>query len=128
MSRACSETSGGLLSPQEKISIIADKMYGAAKVEYSEQADADIQRYTKLGFDKLPICMAKTQYSFSGDAGLKGAPTGHTLHIRECTASIGAGFIVPLVGEMMMMPGLPTRPAYFDIDIDPDSGRIVGLS
>lgn len=68
---------------QEKIKAIAVKMYGAAEVEYEEQAEKDIKRYNELGFDKLPICIAKTQYSFSGDAEKKGAPTGHTLKIRE---------------------------------------------
>jgi formyltetrahydrofolate synthetase len=72
--------------------------------------------------------MAKTQYSFSHDAKLKGAPEGFTLPIRDVRASAGAGFIYPLVGSMMTMPGLPTRPGYYDIDIEPGTGRVLGLS
>jgi len=113
---------------KEKISAIAEKVYGAAKVEYSEDAEKDIERYTRQGFAGLPICMAKTQYSFSGDAEKKGAPTGFTLVINRVGASVGAGFLVPLVGTMQMMPGLPTRPAFFEIDIDFETGKIVGLS
>jgi formate--tetrahydrofolate ligase len=75
-------------------------MYGAAGVEYSEEAEKDIELYTKQGFGSLPICMAKTQYSFSGDAVKKGAPTGFTLLINRVSASVGAGFLVPLVGEL----------------------------
>lgn len=81
VSLRCLKTRGVFV--QEKIWIIAEKMYGAGKVEYSERAEADIERYTRQGFDKLPICMAKTQYSFSGEAENKGAPSGFTLHIRE---------------------------------------------
>ena len=92
------------------------------------QAEAQIELYTKQGFGHLPICMAKTQYSFSHDAKEKGAPSGFTLPIRDVRASVGAGFIYPLVGTMSTMPGLPTRPCYYDIDIDLETGRIVGLS
>lgn len=113
---------------KDKISAIAEKMYGAAGVEYSEEAEKDIELYTKQGFGSLPICMAKTQYSFSGDAVKKGAPTGFTLLINRVSASVGAGFLVALVGTMQMMPGLPTRPAFFEIDIDFETGKIVGLS
>ena len=84
--------------------------------------------YTEQGFSNLPICMAKTQYSFSHDASLKGAPTGFVLPIRDVRASIGAGFIYPLVGTMSTMPGLPTRPCFFDIDLDTTTGKIIGLS
>lgn len=84
---------------QEKIEIIAKKMYGAASVSYSEEADQDVERYNKLGFSKLPICMAKTQYSFSGDADKKGVPTGFDLLVNRVGASVGAGFLVPLIGE-----------------------------
>eukprot|EP00877_Chromochloris_zofingiensis_P000246 jgi/Chrzof1/10221/Cz04g33040.t1 len=113
---------------KEKIEIIAKRTYGAADISYSPQAEAQIDKYTRMGFDKLPICMAKTQYSFSHDATLKGAPSGFTLPIRDVRASVGAGFVYPLVGNMMTMPGLPTRPCFYDIDIDPETGRIVGLS
>ncbi|GBF94440.1 10-formyltetrahydrofolate synthetase [Raphidocelis subcapitata] len=115
------------LSIKEKIEAIA-RSYGAEGVSYSPEAEAQIAKYTRMGFDGLPICMAKTQYSFSHDAKLKGAPSGFVLPIRDVRASVGAGFIYPLVGSMMTMPGLPTRPGYYDIDIDPKSGRVMGLS
>lgn len=84
--------------------------------------------YSKQGFSGLPICMAKTQYSFSHEASKKGAPTGFTLPIRDVRASIGAGFIYPLVGTMSTMPGLPTRPCFYDIDLDTATGKVIGLS
>uniref|UniRef100_A0A7S0WIR1 formate--tetrahydrofolate ligase n=1 Tax=Chlamydomonas leiostraca TaxID=1034604 RepID=A0A7S0WIR1_9CHLO len=111
-----------------KIEIIAKEMYHAAGVEYTEQAEAQIEKYTRMGFHNLPICMAKTQYSFSHDPKAKGAPSGFTLPIRDVRASVGAGFLFPLVGNMMTMPGLPTRPCFYDIDIDMKTGKIVGLS
>ncbi|KAF3791326.1 Formate--tetrahydrofolate ligase [Nymphaea thermarum] len=114
-------------SIKEKIEAIA-RSYGAAGVEYSEQAEKQIEMYSRQGFSELPICMAKTQYSFSHNAALKGAPDGFVLPIRDVRASIGAGFIYPLVGTMSTMPGLPTRPCFFDIDIDPVTGQIRGLS
>lgn len=113
---------------KEKIEIIAKECYHAAGVEYLPEAEAQIEKYTRMGFDKLPICMAKTQYSFSHDASLKGAPSGFILPIRDIRASVGAGFLFPLVGSMMTMPGLPTRPCFYDIDIDPATSRVVGLS
>lgn len=113
---------------QDKIAAIACGTYGAADVSYSPEAEAQIEKYTRMGFGGLPICMAKTQYSFSHDATLKGAPSGFTLPIRDVRLSAGAGFLYPLVGNMMTMPGLPTRPAYYDIDIDPQTGRVLGLS
>lgn len=112
---------------QAKIEAIAKEVYGAASVEYLPQAENQIQLYTKMGFDNLPICMAKTQYSFSADASAKGAPSGFVLPIRDVRASVGAGFLYPLVGDMMMMPGLPTRPGFYEIDLD-SSGHVVGLS
>ncbi|KAL9233617.1 hypothetical protein vseg_008589 [Gypsophila vaccaria] len=115
------------ISIKEKIEAIA-KSYGAAGVEYSEQAEKQIAMYTSQGFTHLPICMAKTQYSFSHNAAEKGAPSGFILPIRDVRASIGAGFIYPLVGTMSTMPGLPTRPCFFDIDIDTTTGRVIGLS
>eukprot|EP01018_Ginkgo_biloba_P005989 Gb_40581 [translate_table: standard] len=115
------------ISIKEKIGMIA-KSYGAAGVEYSEQAEKQIETYTRQGFSGFPICMAKTQYSFSHIASSKGAPTGFTLPIREVRASIGAGFICPLVGTMSTMPGLPTRPCFFDIDMDLTTGKVLGLS
>ncbi|PNX72060.1 formate-tetrahydrofolate ligase-like protein, partial [Trifolium pratense] len=112
---------------KEKIEAIA-KSYGASGVEYSEQAEKKIEMYTKQGFSGLPICMAKTQYSFSDNAAAKGAPTGFILPIRDVRASIGAGFIYPLVGTMSTMPGLPTRPCFYDIDLDTTTGKVIGLS
>ncbi|GAB2286999.1 hypothetical protein Dimus_021385 [Dionaea muscipula] len=132
--KACENTTQPLkflypldISIKEKIEAIA-RSYGANGVEYSEQAEKQIDIYSRQGFSNLPICMAKTQYSFSHDPSAKGAPSGFILPIRDVRASIGAGFIYPLVGSMSTMPGLPTRPAFFDIDIDTTTGRVVGLS
>jgi len=116
------------LTIKEKIEIIARQVYRADGVEYLPAAEAAIELYTKQGFAGLPICMAKTQYSFSHDATKKGAPTGFTLPIRDIRASCGAGFLYPLVGDMPTIPGLPTRPAYYLIDVDCKTGKIVGLS
>lgn len=115
------------ISIKEKIGAIA-RSYGAAGVEYTEQAEKQIEMYSKQGFSNLPICMAKTQYSFSHNAAEKGAPSGFILPIRDVRASIGAGFIYPLVGTMSTMPGLPTRPCFFDIDLDTTTGKVIGLS
>jgi len=112
---------------KEKIEIIAKKIYGAAGVEYSPIAEEKIKLYTSMGLDKLPICMAKTQLSISHDPALKGAPSGFVIPIKDIRASVGAGFLYPLLGDMMTMPGLPTRPAFYDVDIDPITGRITGL-
>lgn len=112
---------------KDKIEAIA-KSYGADGVEYSEEAEKQIEMYTKQGFTNLPICMAKTQYSFSHDASKKGAPSAFILPIRDVRASIGAGFIYPLVGTMSTMPGLPTRPCFYEIDIDTSTGKVIGLS
>ncbi|XP_052187476.1 formate--tetrahydrofolate ligase isoform X2 [Diospyros lotus] len=115
------------ISIKEKIEAIA-KSYGASGVEYSEQAEKQIEMYSKQGFSNLPICMAKTQYSFSHNAAEKGAPSGFVLPIRDVRASVGAGFLYPLVGTMSTMPGLPTRPCFYDIDLDSATGRVIGLS
>ena len=93
-----------------------------------KQADKQIEMYSRQGFSGLPICMAKTQYSFSDNAAKKGAPSGFVLPIRDVRASIGAGFIYPLVGTMSTMPGLPTRPCFYDIDLDTTTGKVIGLS
>ncbi len=111
---------------KDKIEAIATQIYGAAGVEYSADADRQIASYEKAGFGNLPICMAKTHLSISHDPSLKGAPTGFTVPVREVRASVGAGFIYPLLGEMRTMPGLSARPAYLDVDIDED-GSVVGL-
>jgi len=112
---------------KEKIEAICREIYRADGVDYSPEAEAKIMLYTKLGFDKLPMCMAKTHLSFSTDATLKGAPTGFRVMIRDIRASVGAGFLYPLLGEMRTMPGLPTRPSYYDIDLDLKTGKVVGL-
>jgi formyltetrahydrofolate synthetase len=116
------------LTIKEKIETIAREVYGADGVDYSELAEDRIREYTRLGYDKLPICMAKTHLSLSHDPVLKGVPRGFRIPIRDVSASIGAGFLYPLLGTMSTMPGLPTRPAYYDIDIDFETGRILGLS
>ncbi len=116
------------LSIKDKIETIAREVYGADGVDYSAEAEKQIADYTRLGFDKIPICMAKTHLSLSGDASLKGVPTGFRIAVREVRASVGAGFLYPLLGTMSTMPGLPTRPAFYDIDLDLETGRILGLS
>lgn len=113
---------------KEKIATIATAVYGAKGVEFSEKAEKQIERYNKMGFDKLPICMAKTQLSFSHDPKLKGAPSGFIVPVREIRASVGAGFLFPLLGEMSTMPGLSTRPGFYDIDLNLETGKIMGLS
>mgnify|MGYP002682322212 FL=1 len=113
---------------KDKIETIAREVYGADGVDYSPEAEDLINEYTRLGYDKLPICMAKTHLSLSHDASLKGVPKGYRIPIRDISASIGAGFLYPLLGTMSTMPGLPTRPAYYDIDIDLETGKIMGLS
>lgn len=110
-----------------KIEAIAQRVYGAASIELSPEASAAIAACEAMGLGRLPVCMAKTQYSFSADAAAKGAPSGFVLPIREVRPSAGAGFLVVLVGEMPTMPGLPTRPCYYDIDLTAD-GKVVGLS
>ncbi len=115
------------LSIEEKMKAIATSIYGADDIELSEDARAKVERYTRQGFGDLPICMAKTHLSFSADPKLKGAPTGFTLPIRDVRASVGAGFLYPLVGTMTTMPGLPTRPCFYDIDLDLDKEQVQGL-
>jgi len=114
------------ISIKEKIETIATKIYGAAEVDYAPLANRKIDLYTKQGFDKLPICMAKTHLSLSHDPKLLGRPTGYAIPIRDINASVGAGFLYPLCGEMRTMPGLPTIPAGTKVDIDED-GNTVGL-
>jgi formyltetrahydrofolate synthetase len=115
-------------SIKEKIEIICKEIYGADGVTFEPLAEKKVELYTKLGFDELPMCMAKTHLSLSHDGTLKGRPTGFTVPIRDIRASVGAGFLYPLVGTMSTMPGLPTRPAYYEIDIDLETGEILGLS
>src|ERR671917_1238470 len=111
---------------REKIEIIAREVYGARGVEYDMSASRQLDSYQNNGFGELPICMAKTHLSISSDPSLKGAPTGWTLPVREVRASVGAGFVYPICGEMRTMPGLSATPAAEDIDID-ENGEIVGL-
>ena len=111
---------------EEKLNAIATKIYRAKGVELSELAKKKVELYSRQGFGQLPICMAKTQYSFSHDPKQKNAPEGFILPIRDIRASVGAGFLYPLVGEMQTMPGLPTRPSFYDIDLD-ENGNVVGI-
>jgi formate--tetrahydrofolate ligase len=113
-------------SIKQKIEHIATEIYRAEKVEYSSDAERQIKLFEEKGFGNLPICMAKTHLSFTADAKIKGAPTGFTLPITEVRASVGAGFIYPLCGEMRTMPGLGRTPAAQNVDID-ENGRVVGL-
>jgi methylenetetrahydrofolate dehydrogenase (NADP+) / methenyltetrahydrofolate cyclohydrolase / formyltetrahydrofolate synthetase len=116
------------ISIKDKIETIAREIYGADGVDYTDKAEKQIEEYTRLGYDNLPICMAKTHLSLSHDPALKGRPKGFRIPIREINASVGAGFLYPVAGPIRLMPGLPTRPAYYDIDIDLESGEILGLS
>lgn len=111
-----------------KIEIIAKEIYGAASVKYEQLAEKRIAQFERQGFGNLPICMAKTHLSFSADATKKGRPTGFVLPIRDVRASVGAGFVFPIVGTMPTIPGLPTRPCFYDIDLDPETGAVIGLS
>jgi formate--tetrahydrofolate ligase len=111
---------------EQKIESIARKIYGAAEVEYSVKAKQQMRLFVKIGLDKLPVCIAKTQYSLSDDPKLINKPTGFTIKIREFDIAAGAGFIIPIAGTIMRMPGLPSRPAAENIDIDAD-GNITGL-
>jgi methylenetetrahydrofolate dehydrogenase (NADP+)/methenyltetrahydrofolate cyclohydrolase/formyltetrahydrofolate synthetase len=112
---------------REKMEIICKEIYGADGIELLPEAQAKLELYTKLGFDKLPLCMAKTHLSFTHDASIKGAPSGFTVPVRDIRASVGAGFLYPLLGEMRTMPGLPTRPVFYDVDLDLDTGKVLGL-
>jgi formate--tetrahydrofolate ligase len=130
---ACEDGGGSfrLLYPDdmpltEKIETIVTKVYGGSGVEFLPAARKSLAQFEQLGYGRLPICMAKTQYSLSHDANLKNRPTGFTVPIREVRLSAGAGFVTPLCGEMRTMPGLPSRPGGEKIDID-EAGNIVGL-
>jgi formate--tetrahydrofolate ligase len=113
-------------SPTEKIGAIAKKIYGAGDIVYTDKARKDLKRIHDLGYDNLLICMAKTQASISDDPSRKGRPDGFTLTVREVRLSAGAGFIIPITGTIMTMPGLPKRPSACSIDIDAN-GRVTGL-
>ncbi|XP_076017774.1 C-1-tetrahydrofolate synthase, cytoplasmic-like [Genypterus blacodes] len=111
----------------DKIRIIAQKIYGADDIELLPEAQHKVELYTKQGFAGLPICMAKTHLSLSHEADKKGVPRGYTLPIRDIRVSAGAGFLFPLVGTMPTIPGLPTRPCFYDIDLDPETEQVNGL-
>jgi formate--tetrahydrofolate ligase len=113
-------------SLKDKIFAVATNIYGASAVEYSDRAEQQLAMYEANGFGSLPVCIAKTHLSISGDPSLKGAPTGHTLSVREVRASVGAGFVYPICGAMRTMPGLGSQPAAISIDVGPD-GNVVGL-
>jgi methylenetetrahydrofolate dehydrogenase (NADP+)/methenyltetrahydrofolate cyclohydrolase/formyltetrahydrofolate synthetase len=114
-------------SIKQKIETVAKEIYRAADVSYTVDAEAKIKLFTGMGLSHLPLCMAKTHLSFTHDPALKGTPRGWTLPITDVRASVGAGFLFPLCGTMRTMPGLPTRPAFTDVDLDLKTGRVVGL-
>ncbi|MEZ4631133.1 MAG: formate--tetrahydrofolate ligase [Deinococcales bacterium] len=115
------------MSLADKIETVAKKVYGASDVKYDLKARRQLKTYEENGFGNLPVCIAKTHLSISSDPTLKGAPTGWTLPVREVRASVGAGFIYPICGDMRTMPGLGSHPAAFGIDLD-ENGEIIGLS
>jgi methylenetetrahydrofolate dehydrogenase (NADP+)/methenyltetrahydrofolate cyclohydrolase/formyltetrahydrofolate synthetase len=110
-----------------KIETIAREIYRADGVDYTPEAEAKIELFTKLGFADLPLCMAKTHLSFTDQAAVKGAPRGFRVTISDIRASVGAGFLYPLLGTMRTMPGLPTRPVFYDVDLDLKTGKVLGL-
>jgi formate--tetrahydrofolate ligase len=114
-------------SPLEKITAVAQKVYGAANVELTPQAKEKLTRFTGWGYGELPVCIAKTQYSLTDDPKQMGAPTGWTLHVTDVVLSAGAGFLVVISGSMMLMPGLPKSSRALDIDVD-SAGEIIGMS
>ncbi|RHY30082.1 hypothetical protein DYB32_004640 [Aphanomyces invadans] len=129
-------------SIEEKVDAVCKKIYGADSVEFSPLALEKVKVFTACGYDKFPICMAKTHLSFSTDPTKKNVPSGyasrmvmsHLMHecsfsvtIRDIRASVGAGFLYLLCGDIMTVPGLPTRPGFYDVDVDCDTGKIVGL-
>jgi len=112
---------------EEKIAIISKEIYGADGIELTERAQKQVDTYSEQGYSNLPICVAKTQYSFSHDPKLKGVPTGFTIPIREVRLSAGAGFLYPILGDMQTMPGLGTRPGFWEVGLDEETGRVIGL-
>ena len=114
-------------SVEDKIQVLATKVYNAKDVSYSGEARAKIKRFEKLGWGRLPICMAKSHLSLSHDKNLKNVPSGYTFPINDVRASVGAGFLYPLAGDFPIMPGLPSHPAAMDIDLDPKTGLTKGL-
>jgi methylenetetrahydrofolate dehydrogenase (NADP+)/methenyltetrahydrofolate cyclohydrolase/formyltetrahydrofolate synthetase len=115
------------MSIKEKIETVAREIYRAASVSYTPVAEAKIKLFSEMGLSHLPLCMAKTHLSFTHDPAIKGSPRDWTLPITDVRASVGAGFLYPLCGTMRTMPGLPTRPAFTDVDLDLETGKVVGL-
>jgi len=115
------------LSIEEKIKTIATQIYGADDVTYSAKAKTQLKDFVELGYNHLPVCMAKTQMSFSDDEKKIGRPHGFVVNVREFELAAGAGFVVPILGSIMRMPGLPANPASEGMDIDND-GNVIGLS
>jgi len=113
-------------SLRDKVHVLATRMYGAADVKWDKAAELALDRFTAAGYGTLPVCVAKTHLSISHDPNLKGRPRGFRVPIREVRASLGAGFLYPLLGEMRTMPGLPSEPNTWKIDLD-DDGNVVGL-
>jgi formate--tetrahydrofolate ligase len=108
------------------VKTIVSKIYGGKDVSFGAKAQTQLKTFAQQGWDNLPVCMAKTQYSFSDNPTLLGAPTDFTVTIREFVPKLGAGFIVALTGDVMTMPGLPKQPAALNMDID-EKGRAIGL-
>jgi formate--tetrahydrofolate ligase len=113
---------------KRKIEMIATRMYGASGVSYGAQAERDIERATRWGFDRWPICMAKTPLSLSHDPALKGRPSGFTVPVTELRILAGAGFLTAVCSGIELLPGLPKRPSGEHMDLDPATGEIIGLS
>ena len=111
---------------EEKIEILARRLYGAGSIVFAAKARADLKTIAELGLSHLPLCMAKTQYSFSDQAALLGRPEGFEFTVREIEIAAGAGFLIPICGDIMRMPGLPDAPAAEHIDVD-EAGDVVGL-
>lgn len=114
-------------SVRDKVEAVCKEIYLAGEVTYSDLASHQIAAYEAQGLGDLPICIAKTQYSLSTDPSKKGAPSGHVVNVREVRASVGAGFLYLLCGDIMTVPGLPTRPGFVDVDMDADGDRVIGL-
>jgi len=113
-------------SLEQKVRTVAQRIYGAADVTFSEEASSKLKCFSDWGFANLPVCIAKTQYSFTDDPKRMGAPTGWTLHLRDASLSAGAGFVVVIAGNMMLMPGLPSSPRALSVNVDAD-GVISGV-
>jgi len=114
-------------SLKTKIEKVCAEMYGADGVDYTDLAEKRLASYEASGYGNLPICMAKTQYSLSTDASKKGVPTGFRITVRDVRAAVGAGYIYLICGDIMTIPGLTTRPGFYDVDLDCETGRVIGL-